>query len=452
MPPKKILPIRTPATGSGPAPSSQPEIAVLGGRKKRYAPKVRTGCLTCRKRRVKCDETKPLCLKCTTLGYKCDGYATLKTWLFEPGEKDSSFSPEKNEVPVKEENEPSQVALTTVAASPARSPFTQDEARSMQFYLRRTGNMVAKYDLSRFQFWTVIIPQAAHQFESLKHVLVATALQDEQITAPTTIANIDRRIDYHYQQSLEKLVMKMEIGNKSNKPPILNVLLNCMAIFYLESLRGSAQNVVKHLDAAKKIIDEWREKGEAGTPSARLLINVIDEILLESRIYTRCMPVPALEDKLDWQKRPAPTPYESDEDAQHALIACMVNCCKPTGQFPYALVRANAVLDSWTEDYQAAIRPNTKESAEKADDLKRLCNVARKLIELLHDDSRMRFVDRFDGALKAMASLPDRQLKSIQYRKPLTAVLLVFNQRAQTPDQLIRVAELERLLLPPTTG
>ncbi|OAA69829.1 C6 zinc finger domain protein [Cordyceps fumosorosea ARSEF 2679] len=45
-------------------------------RRKRWAPKVKTGCITCRVRRVKCDETKPHCKRCTAYGYVCDGYAT----------------------------------------------------------------------------------------------------------------------------------------------------------------------------------------------------------------------------------------------------------------------------------------------------------------------------------------------------------------------------------------
>ncbi|KAK4936898.1 hypothetical protein LTR10_022355 [Elasticomyces elasticus] len=36
--------------------------------------KVRTGCLTCKIRRKKCDEEKPSCRRCTSTGRKCDGY------------------------------------------------------------------------------------------------------------------------------------------------------------------------------------------------------------------------------------------------------------------------------------------------------------------------------------------------------------------------------------------
>ncbi|KAK6827655.1 C6 zinc finger domain-containing protein [Apiospora arundinis] len=38
--------------------------------------KVRTGCLTCKKRKVKCDESKPTCLKCRKSGKECAGYIT----------------------------------------------------------------------------------------------------------------------------------------------------------------------------------------------------------------------------------------------------------------------------------------------------------------------------------------------------------------------------------------
>ncbi|KAF7907793.1 hypothetical protein EAE99_011918 [Botrytis elliptica] len=39
--------------------------------------KVKTGCNTCKARRVKCDETKPACIKCQRIGRVCDGYPAL---------------------------------------------------------------------------------------------------------------------------------------------------------------------------------------------------------------------------------------------------------------------------------------------------------------------------------------------------------------------------------------
>ncbi|KAM0238316.1 hypothetical protein ACHAP5_008721 [Fusarium lateritium] len=39
--------------------------------------KVKTGCATCRIRKIKCDETKPACQKCAKTGRTCDGYESL---------------------------------------------------------------------------------------------------------------------------------------------------------------------------------------------------------------------------------------------------------------------------------------------------------------------------------------------------------------------------------------
>ncbi|KAF5672695.1 transcriptional regulatory [Fusarium denticulatum] len=44
-------------------------------------PKVRSGCLTCKTRRVKCDEGKPACARCIRGDFVCDGYETQPTKL-----------------------------------------------------------------------------------------------------------------------------------------------------------------------------------------------------------------------------------------------------------------------------------------------------------------------------------------------------------------------------------
>ncbi|KAF2713873.1 hypothetical protein K504DRAFT_530784 [Pleomassaria siparia CBS 279.74] len=50
-----------------------------GPRQRAYRPKTSTGCITCKIRRVKCDEAKPHCRKCSSTGRKCDGYTSSST-------------------------------------------------------------------------------------------------------------------------------------------------------------------------------------------------------------------------------------------------------------------------------------------------------------------------------------------------------------------------------------
>jgi len=51
-------------------------------RVKRPHLKVRSGCKTCRVRRVKCDETKPHCLRCARADRQCEGYEIEYIRLF----------------------------------------------------------------------------------------------------------------------------------------------------------------------------------------------------------------------------------------------------------------------------------------------------------------------------------------------------------------------------------
>lgn len=41
----------------------------------------------CRRRRVKCDETRPFCMKCVGTGRTCHGYHPPKPWIFDPSIK-----------------------------------------------------------------------------------------------------------------------------------------------------------------------------------------------------------------------------------------------------------------------------------------------------------------------------------------------------------------------------
>ncbi|CAH2355425.1 hypothetical protein CLIB1423_26S00518 [[Candida] railenensis] len=61
-------------TRSNEAPYSHQQDRVIR-RKKIMHTRTRTGCLTCKRRRVKCDEGKPGCNNCLKSNRKCDGYA-----------------------------------------------------------------------------------------------------------------------------------------------------------------------------------------------------------------------------------------------------------------------------------------------------------------------------------------------------------------------------------------
>ncbi|MCJ1486117.1 Maltose acetyltransferase [Schaereria dolodes] len=49
-------------------------------RKRVFSNRTKTGCMTCRKRKKKCDEAHPECNNCLRGGFVCEGYTTRNTW------------------------------------------------------------------------------------------------------------------------------------------------------------------------------------------------------------------------------------------------------------------------------------------------------------------------------------------------------------------------------------
>ncbi|KAJ5160642.1 uncharacterized protein N7482_007646 [Penicillium canariense] len=87
----------TPRNGANrpvpPAPNMQPAssptyvsdrsagaVQVAPKRKRVFSNRTKTGCMTCRRRKKKCDEQHPACNNCIRGGFLCEGYTSRSTW------------------------------------------------------------------------------------------------------------------------------------------------------------------------------------------------------------------------------------------------------------------------------------------------------------------------------------------------------------------------------------
>ncbi|GAM41197.1 hypothetical protein TCE0_042r14146 [Talaromyces pinophilus] len=59
---------------------SQSTVQVGPKRKRVFSNRTKTGCLTCRRRKKKCDEQHPACNNCIRGGFVCEGYSSRSTW------------------------------------------------------------------------------------------------------------------------------------------------------------------------------------------------------------------------------------------------------------------------------------------------------------------------------------------------------------------------------------
>lgn len=122
--------------------------------KKTKHPKVRSGCLTCKQRRLKCDETKPTCQRCLKSGRECAGYTN------------------------------------TPRASPVREPTPGVEQRAttaqddelLEHFIGEAVQQLAGFSLSFRQFCQSLAPQLANNYPAVRYALLSVAARSRAAT------------------------------------------------------------------------------------------------------------------------------------------------------------------------------------------------------------------------------------------------------------------------------
>ncbi|PYH88966.1 hypothetical protein BO71DRAFT_403440 [Aspergillus ellipticus CBS 707.79] len=164
-------------------------------RQKRWSKRVQTGCVTCRIRHVKCDETKPSCRRCTSTGRKCDGYA------------DPSTSADKRK---KKQGSVQIVGYVHVAQMPSAWDSLGGEPvenESFHFFrLVTTSNLSGFFD---FGFWSYRLLQVSHQYPALWHAMTALARLHRDFATDDTPMTVSRTRDS------QKIVFALRQYNKS---------------------------------------------------------------------------------------------------------------------------------------------------------------------------------------------------------------------------------------------
>ncbi|CEJ92271.1 hypothetical protein VHEMI07932 [[Torrubiella] hemipterigena] len=129
---------------------------VDSGRRKKFVHRSRTGCLTCRQRRVKCDEQHPACKRCTTAKFKCD---------YQPSPEGRQSQPDLRIVP-----QPSAIILP-------------EGAKAVSYEINLFGTfrdtlVTGMGGPFNHRFWRVDVPTAAQIYPSLWHSAIAIASID----------------------------------------------------------------------------------------------------------------------------------------------------------------------------------------------------------------------------------------------------------------------------------
>ncbi|OJZ86161.1 hypothetical protein ASPFODRAFT_61491 [Aspergillus luchuensis CBS 106.47] len=231
-----------------------------------WAPKVKTGCMTCRIRRVKCDETKPV---------------SLPAMLFY------------------------RKKVRRLQFSPPRAAHYGPQRGTDAFLLGvTTPNLAGFFDQGR---WARRLLQMSHRYPALWHAMTAVACIHRDFIANSTPITMSRMQDssqvrlalQQWNKSIQSLqeLLSGQVLTKFDRLVILSV---CILFITMSSLQGRLWQAFVHINSGLKLIHQWKlaDRGEDQRDEDSdldVLLALFTQLDSQARPY-----LPSLSNNLQW--------------------------------------------------------------------------------------------------------------------------------------------------------
>ena len=117
--------------------------------------------------------------------------------------------------------------------------------------MRKTADLISVY--SQQHFWAVIVPQATQRHESVKHSVLALSVLHESLSQLGQLpADQNKRLLRHYNAAIRAVTR--------SQPTTDVVLMTCILFWTIENFRGGKKGSFDHLQAAVKILNEFKAR------------------------------------------------------------------------------------------------------------------------------------------------------------------------------------------------
>ncbi|KAH8801769.1 hypothetical protein F5884DRAFT_741107 [Xylogone sp. PMI_703] len=224
-----------------------------GSKRRTIIVRVKTGCVTCKIRRVKCDEAKPACLRCTRTGRKCDGYEPAdKENVTEKGSRRLTLAGHGSNLPLQ---------TTHIYSIPFQIPGSQNDRQLLHYYCVHASKDVAGFSIGSSEFWSQFILQRCHVEPVVLNAVIAVAsIHRDYVTKEGDIGpvGIESPTIREYNRALRKLRKYLRSPNHS-----IEVVLVCCTLFYcFDAIRGECEWAFKHLQTGIGLFRNWVKESD----------------------------------------------------------------------------------------------------------------------------------------------------------------------------------------------
>ncbi|PQE29647.1 C6 zinc finger domain protein [Rutstroemia sp. NJR-2017a BBW] len=293
------------STPKAPSSTSNKSLSESKKQRPRYrncGTPVRTGCRTCKIRRVKCDEDKPFCKKCTSTGRSCDGYeilADLKKKTL--AKKSPSISLELAYIVVEDPMEQQMLDFFRTFTAPELS-----------------GNFAV-------EFWEKRILQAATIEPSIRHITLALgAIHKHYCERHQKSVPYDGLTQAFAFRQYSKAISTLRNSIVKDSQSLDVTLISCILLICFDCLVEDHTSAMVHLNSGLRILDDIHALSASSTIASRCAIDY-SPLLLAVGICAVADPNNTIPRRTCWgilKRIGTPlrsAPFESLEDARYAL-------------------------------------------------------------------------------------------------------------------------------------
>ncbi|KAL6407239.1 uncharacterized protein AUP68_10068 [Ilyonectria robusta] len=229
-------------------------------RQRRFATKARTGCITCKIRKIKCDEAKPSCQRCTSTGRKCDGYVTAM-----PKAQLASLLPSGG-----------------------------NHAERQALYMFRTKIAISIASVVDAGFWTYDLLQTAEAYQTVQHAVAALATAYHASILSSHGDQMERQfILTQYNKSINSLYQCLSTPKPLTRDQKVVILMTNLVFICICAVQGFHREACMHLQSGLSLLHEWQlvaegTDGSDTTPTpVQLLATVYTQLDTQARIIIK---------------------------------------------------------------------------------------------------------------------------------------------------------------------
>ncbi|KAI1339867.1 hypothetical protein F5Y15DRAFT_415785 [Xylariaceae sp. FL0016] len=216
-------------------PIGRPKGGRLGSRKEK------TGCITCKRRKIKCDEAKPHCFRCTSTGRECDGYV---------GEPELLSSRHGLHGPGTYSHAPDLLYQSAISGN----TDTPEERRAVDNFTQFGAITTASW--TDMELWSRLIPQRSHTEPAIRYAMISMGWLLLSMQHPAEYAaRKDGNLKNLALQSYGKAIQATLRCISQGRGDVLLSAMTCVLFFSIEALQGHEKEAVDLFGKGRKAME-----------------------------------------------------------------------------------------------------------------------------------------------------------------------------------------------------